>query len=316
MSSRGVQMQTINIVVTCMAGLALLMALFAHGVRLHWINEPLLGLIVGVLIGPAVLGWLDLARYGEETAIIEVVARFTLVMTLVIVGTELRGYLPRHWRSITVLVFGGLLLMWVFSSLLVRSILGFGLLPALLIGAVLSPTDPILTTTVSTGRIARETLPERTRHLLSAESAARHGLGLLPVLLLALLIREPDAEAWRHWVTDVLLWKGGFAALAGAAAGYAVARAQRWSTARGYAEIANGPFITLFLALALSLSSLVELLKSDGAVAVLVAGVVFALACTGPEPGKEIEGHLQDYKHLLKQVLQVPIFVLLGTALP
>lgn len=58
--------ENFNIIVACLAGLGLLMTLFAHGIRLHWIDDPLLALILGVLIGPVGLGWLDLAAYGEE----------------------------------------------------------------------------------------------------------------------------------------------------------------------------------------------------------------------------------------------------------
>ncbi|MDP9367345.1 MAG: sodium:proton antiporter, partial [Chloroflexota bacterium] len=62
-------MREIDIAVASMAGLALVMGLFTHWIRLHWINEPLLALLLGVLIGPEGLAWLDLAKYGEESAI-------------------------------------------------------------------------------------------------------------------------------------------------------------------------------------------------------------------------------------------------------
>ncbi len=44
-----VGMHVIDLAVACMAGLALVMGLFAYGIRRHWINEPLLALLVGVL---------------------------------------------------------------------------------------------------------------------------------------------------------------------------------------------------------------------------------------------------------------------------
>lgn len=309
-------MHTVDIVVTCLAALALVMVLFAHGLRLHWINEPMPALLLGVLIGPEGFGWLDLAKYGEETAILEVVARYTLVIALVIVGIEIRGYLPVHWPSLTLLVFGGLILMWGMSSLLVGWILGISVLPALLIGAVLASTDPILSTTVTGGRVSRENLPKSIRHMLAAESSARHGLGLLFVLLLATLITEPHAEAWRHWLTDVLLWKGLVAALIGAVVGYVIAQVLHWSEGRDWTEAPTGPLLTLLLAVALALSAGVELMKSDGAAAVLVAGVVFARSYKSRERGEAVDRQEREYEHLLKQVLQVPIFVLLGTALP
>ena len=309
-------MHTVFVAVACVAGLALFMALFTHGIRLHWINEPLLALVLGVMIGPAGFGWLDLADYGDEKAILEVIALFTLVVALMTVGTELRGSLSGLRRSLTVLVFGGLILMWGISSLLVGWILGLGVLPALLIGAVLAPIDPVLSATVSSGRVARDNLTERMRHLLVAEATSRHGLGLLLVLLPAFLITEPDTEAWRHWFTDVFLWKGLVTALVGAVVGYLIARVQKWSVAHGYAETSTGPLLTILLALPLALAAAVELMEGDAAFAVIVAGVVFALVRIDEKAEGEIEHERREHEHMLKQVLQVPIFVLLGTALP
>lgn len=312
----GMDLEAVHITIACVAALALLMTLFTHGIRTHWINEPLLALILGVLIGPEVLGWLDLARYGEERAILETVASFTLVIALVAVGVEVREYLSAQWRPLTLLVLAGAILMWATSSFLVWSILGLDLLPSILIGAVLAPIDPILSATVSTGRIAEDALPGRIRHLLSAESAARHGIGLVLVLLPALLIGETATKAWQHWSSDVLLWKGLVAVVIGGAVGYVVGRAQSWSAAHDDVESATGPLMALFLALSLGLASAVELIHADAALSVLVAGVAYAWVRAAHEPEKELHEEHLNYQHVLKQVLQVPVFTLLGAALP
>ncbi len=62
--------------------------------------------------------------------------------------------------------------------------------------------------------------------------------------------------------------------------------------------------------------SLVELVGSDGLLAVLAAGIAFAWARTGEEQGEELVRQQRRYQETLKQVLQVPVFVLLGLALP
>ncbi len=309
-------MHALNIVIAAIAGLALGMSLFTYWIRRHWINEPLLALLLGVLLGPVGLGVLDLARYGDEREIIEMAARLTLAVVLVSVGIELRTYLPSYWRSLTVLAVGGIALMWAASALLVGWILDLAFVPALLLGAVLAPIDPILTASVATGRIARENVREPTRHLLSAESSARHGVGLVFVLLAALLEREPTATAWRQWLIEVVLWKGLVAIMIGGAVGYAAGRAQRWSAARAFVEAETGPLVAFFLALSLALVSVVELMRSDGILAVLVAAVAFVWARADGEPGAQLEKQDRHYEELIKQVLQVPIFLLLGVALP
>jgi len=309
-------MHAIDTAVAVAAGLALAMALFAYWIRRHWVNEPLLALLLGVLVGPEVLGWFDLAAYGEEPKILEVVARYTLALALVVVGLELRAYLSEHWRSLVALIVGGTALMWAASSVIAGLVLGLRPLEAILLGAVFAPIDPILTATVATGRIARETLPDRVRHLLSAESAARHGLGLVVVLLPAFLLTEPGLEAGSHWLVRALLWKGLVAVAVGGVIGHAVGRAQAWSAARGFAETETGPLVALLLALALAVGSAVERIGSDGVLAVLAAGIAFARARTGEGKAEEQERQERLYEQVLKQVLQVPVFFLLGAALP
>ncbi|MDP9358014.1 MAG: cation:proton antiporter [Chloroflexota bacterium] len=59
-----------------------------------------------------------------------------------------------------------------------------------------------------------------------------------------------------------------------------------------------------------------ELIGSDGLLAVLVAEIAFAWARTGEEKGEQLERQQRHYQETIKQVLQVPVFVLLGLALP
>lgn len=294
------------------------MTLFAHGIRLHWVDDPLLALILGVLIGPVGLGWLDVAALGEESEVLEPVARFTLVIAIVAAGFELRSFLVNQWYPLAVLLFGGTVLMWGASSLLVGVILDLDLYTALLIGAVLTPTDPILTASVTSGRIPNQDIPGRLRHLLAAESAGRQGMGLVMVFLPILLISESGAGAWPRWITDALLLKGALAIVIGGVVGYGVRRALEWSNARGSSETATGPLSAVFVTLAISLVAFVHLLGSDGTLAVLVAGVTFALAGGGDTDGsgKELHSQHSAYRDLVKQVLQVPVFALLGAALP
>lgn len=309
-------MLAINLIVAAIAGLAIGMSLFAHWFRRHWINEPLLALLLGILIGPHGFGWLVLERYGEPPEILEVVARYTLAIALIVVGLDLFGYLTRAWRSLTVLVVGGIVLMWASSALLAGWILRLDLLTALLIGAVLSPIDPVLTASVTAGRIARDTLPARLRQLLAAEAAARHGLGLVFVFLIALLITRPPEQAWSEWFTGTLAWKFLVGVVVGAVVGYEAGRLQRWSAARDATEVPFGPLNAVLLALALATVSAVEALNADGLVAVLVAGVLFAHARISEEKDEHQERQEEHYQEVVKQLWQVPVFVLLGAAIP
>lgn len=243
-------------------------------------------------------------------------ARFTLAIAVVAAGFQLRSFLVNQWRPLAVLLFSGSVLMWVASSLLVGVILGLDLYPALLIGAVLTPTDPILTASIVSGRIPEQAIPDRLRHLLAAESAGRQGMGLVMVLLPVLLITESGTGAWWHWVSDALLLKGAVAVVIGGAVGFGVRRALAWSNDRGSSETATGPLMAIFLSLAISLVAFAHALGSDGTLAVLIAGVTFALAAGNAGSDEELHHQHRAYQDLVKQVLQVPVFALLGAALP
>ncbi len=246
------------------------------------------------------------------------VAHFTLAITLVSVGMELRGALSRLVRPVVVLSTLGTAMMWGISGLIAWLLLDITALEAVLIGAVLAPIDPVLTATVATGRIARENLPDRIRHVLSAESSVRHGLGLLFVLLPAFLIERLDGEAWRDWLTEGLLWKGAASLAIGVLVGYVVGRLDRWSAEQDYAEDQSGDLAPVFLALALALVTAVSLAEGDGILAVLGASVAFAVSRVRNEQelDEQIEQQRREYTELIKQVLQVFIFLLLGVALP
>lgn len=46
----------------------------------------------------------------------------------------------------------------------------------MLVGGVITPTDPVVSTSVVTGKVAEQNLPERIRYGISAESGANDGL--------------------------------------------------------------------------------------------------------------------------------------------
>ena len=68
------------------------------------------------------------------------------------------------------------------STGLTAAILGVTLGAALLLGTAICPTDPVLASSVVTGKPAEEDLPARDRQILSLESGANDGLALPLVL--------------------------------------------------------------------------------------------------------------------------------------
>jgi NhaP-type Na+/H+ or K+/H+ antiporter len=107
------------------------------------VSEPLVALLSGVLIGPAVLGLLDLADLGNQTLILEEAALVTLGVALVGVALRLPiGYSSGNWRLLFVLLEIVIPLMWIAGGLLAYLILGVPFWVAVLIGVSLPPRIP------------------------------------------------------------------------------------------------------------------------------------------------------------------------------
>jgi NhaP-type Na+/H+ or K+/H+ antiporter len=302
-----------NVALAVIGGLTLLMGLSAGFTRskLSVISEPMVATGVGVLVGPLGLGLLDLARWGEPTIILEQIARVTVALSVMGIALRLpRGYFRSHWHTLSALLTLGMLVMWGVSGLLAWALLGgVSFWGAMLIGAVVTPTDPVLSGTIVTGEEARQNISARLRHLISAESGANDG-GAYPFVLLGILmLTEPAAAAWQTWAVDVLLWEVGGAVAAGLAIGYAAGRLQRWSADRD--DLEETSLLTITVALSLTVLGATKLMGTDGILAVFAAGLAFHLATS--EKRTERETHVQE---VLKRVFTFPIFVFFGMALP
>jgi hypothetical protein len=107
---------------------------------------------------------------------------------------------------------------------------------AMLIGATVASTDPIVATTIVTGDIAEKYVPERVRHFISAESGANDGAVYPLVLLPILVLTQPQGEVISRWLVDVIGWQIGGAVLLGAILGYGSLRLLTWTESVGIVE--------------------------------------------------------------------------------
>ena len=290
--------------------MVLALGLLSKPVRRSFLSEPLLALLLGVLLGPVALGLLEPTGWGSRETLLEEASRLTLAISLMGVALRLPKREPlRHWRALAVLLGLVMPLMWLTSGLLVYLILGLPFLVALLVGAVVTPTDPVVSSTIVTGDLATKTLPDRVRHTLSAESGFNDGLAYPFVLLPILLLSHPPGEALSRWLTHTLLWEVGVAVVFGALVGYGAGRLLEWAHGKGTMEQTS--FLAYTLALSLAVLGAAKLLGSDGILAVFVAGLAFDAAVTEGDRAEE-----ERVQEAVNRFFILPIFMLLGLTIP
>ena len=186
-------MNALYVSLAAVGGLLLLLGMLGGVIKERTpVSEPLVALLAGVLIGPAALGLLDLADLGNQTLILEEAALVTLGVALVGVALRLPvGYSSGNWRLLFVLLGIVMPLMWIADGLLAYLILGVPFWVAALIGAIVTPTDPVVASSIVAGGVAERNLPARLRHAISSESGFNDGLTLPFVVLPVLVLSEP-----------------------------------------------------------------------------------------------------------------------------
>lgn len=300
----------INLVLTLFAGALLVFAAFSTLLQRLSLPGPLLCLAFGALIGPYGLDLLRMEDFGVPTGtLLEQASRITLAMGLAGIALRLpHGYWRANARWIALIIGVGMALMLVVATGVLWWGLGIPFLLALLVGAIITPTDPVVTTPIVTGSMAEERITERVRHNLSAESGINDGLGYLFVMLPVLLLTAPGT-AWRELLTRVLLWEVFGAAVLGALAGYLLGRLFVMVRSRGLME--ESSYLAFIVPLALLLLGAGKLLGTDGLLVVFVGAAVFGQVIPPREEAEEDKVH-----DAVARLFLLPVFILLGMALP
>lgn len=305
-------MTELNIALAAIGGIVLLIGLFSDRLRhTPWLSTPLVVLIFGILLSPEVLGWLHPETWGlSRERLLEEAARFTLAIGLMGVALRLpKNYIQEHWRSLAVLLGLIMPLMWICSSVLIGVVLGLPTLEALLIGAIITPTDPVVATSIVTGSVAKKNLPGSLRHVLSAESGANDGLAYPIVMLPILLLSKALMPALREWSLRVILWEIGAAVLFGILMGYGLGRLLDWAESEHSIELQS--FLSYTIALTFLVLGGAKLIGSDAILSVFVAGLAFSEAIGGKERSEE-----EDIQEAINRFFSLPIFILLGLTIP
>lgn len=273
------------------------------------LSGVLVALGLGVVLGPDVLDVIDPMAEPGHRRVLEETARLTLAVALMAAGLQInRADLRENRSRFAALLSVGMVGMWALSGLGAWLLLDLPFWAGMLLGAVLTPTDPVVASTLVTGGLAEKNLPRWVRRTLQLESGANDGLALPFVLLAALLLTEPPGEALGQWAGDAAR-EVAVALAVGAVVGWTSGRLVELSLRRGEVESTN--LLGIGLALALLTMGLVHLLGGSGILAVFVAATFFSCVLEA-----DVREELEQVQESISKFLVLPVFILFGASLP
>jgi sodium/hydrogen antiporter len=252
-------------------------------------------LSVGAGIGLALADVISVSA-GEETVVqlIELALILTLFADGLVVEREL---LRLHWSHPARAIAGAMPLTLVFLALIGKLLFpDLSWAEAFLLGAVLAPTDPVVTSAVVTAR----RVPELVRHTLNLESGLNDGLAL-PFVLFFLVLASPGGDAGQEALT--LLGEAAVGALIGLAVGYAAGRALPHLPGGGITPRYEGLYALGIGLLAFGLS---DISIGNGLIAAFVAGIALAAAA------HEIPEAFVGFNENVSAIFQVLTFFVFG----
>ncbi len=258
------------------------------------LSTSMLYLAIGAAISPLWLGWTTLS-VPPHTVLLERLAEVVVVLSLFTSGLKMsvglgdgRWFLPLRLASVSMLI--TVALIAVAGVVLLQLPLG----AAILLGAILAPTDPVLASDV---QITEPTDRDRLRFGLTGEAGLNDGTAFPFVMLgLGLLgVHEIGAWGWR-WLAVDMVWAVVAGIGIGAGLGTAVGRLVLYLRRTHREAVGLDDFLALgLIGLAYGLAVLAH---AYGFLAVFAAGVALRLleqrstaeepaGRGGKEPGKK-----------------------------
>jgi NhaP-type Na+/H+ or K+/H+ antiporter len=292
-------------------GLAVVIGAVAMTRQSRWGFPPSVVYVALGAVGALALSLLDVAPIDpqHDHVLVERLTELALIVAVFSAGLTIeREVRRRSWLSI------GLLLV-VVMPLTILAIAGFGVwamgLPfgaALLLGAVLAPTDPVLAGEVGLTEPGGEVLGEP-RLSLHTEAGFNDGLAS-PFVVLGLYVAGSGGTGWiGEWLLSDLLYGAGFALLLGAGAGVGAAWLLTRAERRGVVTEQLGGVVAVGLSLVIYGAT--EALGAYGLLAVFAAGFTFRRY--------EFDHHLHGAVHhgieTSGKTLEFLVLLLLGTML-
>lgn len=192
-------MPTFQATIAVLGGLLIAGALLSGLARRSFLSLTALFVLVGFLVGQGGFGWVD---FRAQSGTVRDLAYAALIVILFRDGLEVEEeMLQRAWHLPLRKLAVAMPITALIVALAGRVLVGLSWTEAFLVGALLSPTDPVLTSSI----VTNPRVPRLVRHSLNLESGLNDGLALPAVLALlaALSVESSNFVWWRFVVQDI-----------------------------------------------------------------------------------------------------------------
>ncbi|HET9651532.1 MAG TPA: cation:proton antiporter [Usitatibacter sp.] len=299
------------------------------------LTSPMVYLAIGWVLGPA---FMDALRPDPiaHSAMLERIAEVGLLISLFAVGLRLRvPMFDRLWRLPLKLAFGSLTLLVLMVAAVGVVLLGLDPGVAIILGAILAPTDPVLASALQ----QEGTDPHPVRFALAAEGGLNDGAAY-PFVMLGLALADHGGLHAGHWVLVEFLWS----TLSGLGIGLALGTLL--GTLVVFLRSRHGQALGLdvFLGLGLIGTSygLADLCGGSGFLAVFAAGLALGRVREKPAPGsaalarpstpaghsyatlaghshhasETMRGSVEGFNEQIEKISEMGLVLLIGAMLP
>lgn len=295
-------MPTFQATVTVMGLLLMVGALVSGLARRSMLSLAALFVLAGFALGHGGAGWID---FRARSGFVEDLAFAALIVILFRDGLEVEGeMLQRAWHLPLRKLVLAMPLTTIIVAAATKLLIGLSWTESFLLGALLAPTDPVLTSSI----VTNPRVPRLVRHSLNLESGLNDGLALPAVLafLAALSADSGHFVWWRFVLQDV-----GLGFLFGIACGWLASLLMPRESGRPLAQSIPSHQKSLFaLGVAFATYGVTVLSpKGNGFIAVFVAAIVLSLR------RPDVRAHFQRNAEEIVEIVKLGIFLVFGSLL-
>jgi sodium/hydrogen antiporter len=263
-----------------------------------------LGLVAATIVDLLGVRWIDPFADAE---VVEHLAEFALIVALFGTGLKLERALdPRPWISVARLLGIVMPLTIVAVTLFGTEVMGLSLGAAIILGAALAPTDPVLASDVGVGPPSEDDEHEA-NVALTAEAGLNDGLAF-PFVFLGAYVATHDGTGWLgEWLAADVLFAVVVGVVIGAIAGYLIAASIVWLRDRELLAPALDGWVAV--GAVLLVYGLAEAAGGYGFLATFAAGLAFRRY----EYGHELNRRVHDGAEVVEKFSELALILLLGS---